>query len=402
MRDRLLELVERADLALGSSADVVDDRALRPFIDSVTAVRTRLAYPEEFLVVAFAGGTGSGKSSLFNSLAGAELVDVGGIRPTTSHPAAGIPKSAGDALDGYLDRLDVAERHVHDSHGLCLLDLPDTDSIEMEHRQRVDEMLPLVDVVVWVTDPEKYRDARLHNDYLKPMADYSEQLVFVLNQIDRLPPTKVGDVCADLAAALEADGLGEKSVLPVAASPPGGPPIGIDLLLEELESKREARSVLYGKLLTDLALVCRRLGDETGRSLDFDARAKDALRSAAESLVNGEAPAAIAALTSFLDSIEAETGPLISRRIGKIAATAADHVERIRRQIADSKPAPRPRWFRRRRPKDDSSDLDQARALISEAVIRPARAEMARRAVAIASIAELSLEVDKVLGEASR
>jgi hypothetical protein len=402
MRDRLLELVERADLALGSAADVVDDRVIRPLIDSVTAVRTRLAYPEEVLVVALAGGTGSGKSSLLNSLTGAELVDVGGIRPTTSHPAAGIPKSAGDALDGYLDRLDIAERHVHEIQGLCLIDLPDTDSIELEHRHRVDEMLPLVDVVVWVTDPEKYRDARLHNDYLKPMAGYSEQLVFVLNQIDRLPPANVGDVCVDLAAALEADGLGEKTVLPVAAFPPGGPPIGIDRLHEELESKREARSALYGKLLTDLAVTCRRLGDETGRSLDFDARAEAAVRSAAESLVNGEAPAAVVELTGFLDSIAAETGTLISGRIGKIAATAADHVERIRRQIADSRPAPRRRWLRRIGPEDDASALDQARALISEAVIRPARAEMARRALAIASIAELSLEVDKVLGEASR
>jgi hypothetical protein len=47
MRDRLVDLLEKADLALGSAAGVVDDEELAPLIDSVRAVRTRLAYPED-------------------------------------------------------------------------------------------------------------------------------------------------------------------------------------------------------------------------------------------------------------------------------------------------------------------------------------------------------------------
>ena len=398
MRERLLALLEKADLALGSSRDVLEEETLRPLIEAVTAVRIRLSYPEEVLVVALAGGTGSGKSSLFNSLAGEELVDVGGIRPTTSHPAAAVPASAGTSFDGYLDRLRIGERHVHEHGGVCLIDLPDTDSVAIAHRHRVDEMLPLVDVVIWVTDPEKYRDARLHHGYLKPMSDYSEQFVFVLNQVDRLPPTKVGEVCHDLSAALQEDGLGETTVIPIAASPPAGPPIGMDKLSEALESKREGRATLYGKLLTDLSMTGRALEDEAGTGLDFDARAEDAVMDAAESLRRGQAPAAVATLTDFLDSIGVESGSLTAAKVEQLAANVAAHVERIRSQIAESTPPERRRWFRRRRSEDHVPDLGHTRALLSESVIRPARAVMARRALAIASVAELSLEVERLRG----
>ncbi|HEY7824959.1 MAG TPA: hypothetical protein VIG24_19120, partial [Acidimicrobiia bacterium] len=134
MRDRLIGLLEKADLALGSAAGVIEDRTLEPLIESVRAVRTRLSYPEDVLVAALAGGTGSGKSSLFNALCEADLVDVGGVRPTTSRPAAAVPVSVGAGMDGYLDRLGVEERHTHLGARICLLDLPDTDSVEVEHR----------------------------------------------------------------------------------------------------------------------------------------------------------------------------------------------------------------------------------------------------------------------------
>ena len=143
MRERLTVLLEKADLALGSASGVIADDTLAPLIDSVRGVRTRLAYPEDVLVVALAGGTGSGKSSLFNAICEEELVDVGGVRPTTSKPAAAVPAGVGSSMDGYLDQLGIVTRHTHDGAKLCLLDLPDTDSVELEHRYRVDALLPV-------------------------------------------------------------------------------------------------------------------------------------------------------------------------------------------------------------------------------------------------------------------
>jgi hypothetical protein len=402
MRDDLLGLLEKADLALASSHGVIEEEALAPLIAAVNDVRTRLAHPEEILVVALAGGTGSGKSSLFNAFAGVELVDTGGIRPTTSHPAAAVPADAADSLTGYLDRLGIEERHTYDTRGVCLIDLPDTDSVELEHRHRVDSMLPLVDVVVWVTDPEKYRDARFHNDYLKPMSQYAAQFIFVMNQVDRLTPARADAVCNDLVTALDADGLDGVAVIPMAAAPPSGPPIGMDRLSSALQAKRESRAGLYGKLLTDLATTSTALEDQAGSGLDFDARAEQAVSAAAEFLATDDSPAAVATLAGFLDSLAVEVRAGIADRINHLAADVASHVDRIERDLAQSRTPERKSWFRRRQGDHERPDIGQARALLSEAVIRPARAVLARRALAIASIAELALDVQSLRRERPR
>jgi GTP-binding protein EngB required for normal cell division len=394
MRDDLLGLLEKAELGVASCQGVIDDESLAPLALAVSAVRTRLAYPEEVLVVALAGGTGSGKSSLLNALAGEELVDVGGVRPTTSSPTAVVPTGSEGSLDGYLDRLDVADRHVHRGSGLCLIDLPDMDSVELNHRHRVDAMLPLVDVVVWVTDPEKYRDARLHRDYLRPMAAYSDQFLFVMNQVDRLTAAQAEEVCHDLAIALEADGMGRVEVIPTAALPRSGPPTGIDRLRDALEAKRSGRSGLHAKLLTDLATTSEALAAEVGPVVDFDDRADIAVMAGAEALSAGDPSGAVVALTGFLDSLAGEAGAATQPELEQLSADVASHVDRVEAELAESRPPERRRWFRGRQRGETPSDSDRARALLSEAVIRPARVVFARRALALASIAELAVEVE--------
>lgn len=389
MRDRLTGLLEKADLAIASCTGVMSDDELDPLIETVRAVRTRLAYPEDVLVVALAGGTGSGKSSLFNVLAGADLVDVGGVRPTTSEPEAAVAQSDSQALAGYLDRLGIDQRHTAELTGLCLLDLPDTDSVEPDHRYRVDELLPLVDLVVWVADPEKYRDARLHNEYLRPLAAYSQQFLFVLNQVDRLTESQAADVVSDLRRALAEDGIVDAAVVVTAAAPPAGPPYGTDDLLTALEQKREMGRVLFEKLLTDLAGTAARLGQGAGSSTGFDDRASRALRAATTALIDGDVPRATDALTEFVDRLAAEVGGATGEKIERLAGDVSQHVQRIADQSAPQ--APRG-WFGRRG-QAPTRDPEQVRSLLNEAVIRPLRAVLAKRALAQASIAELAVEV---------
>lgn len=396
MRDELTELLEWADLALASCTGVIEDRVLDPLIEAVRAVRTRLAYPDEVMVVALAGGTGSGKSSLFNALAGAELVDVGGMRPTTSHAAAAIPSSAGESVEGYLDRLGIGERHVYEGMGLCLLDLPDTDSVETEHRHRADVLLPLVDVVLWVTDPEKYRDARLHEEYLAPMGRYSEQLIVVLNQIDRLDATDLDDVLVDLETALDEDLLEDVVVVPIATAPPSGPPIGIDELRSLVEEKRANRHNLYSKLLTDLEETSGSLSAEAGSGLDFDARADVVLAQAVSALTEDRTGEAGDILTEFLDALADDAGGPTGEKLMSIAADIPAHMLRIEKRLPPARPGRRRGFLRRRHPgPDDAPDrVSLARMSLSEAAIRPARAVLARRALAVASVAEFAVEVE--------
>ncbi|WP_405742086.1 50S ribosome-binding GTPase [Streptomyces sp. NBC_01525] len=165
-------------------------------------------------VVAIAGATGSGKSSLFNALAGAPRSRAGAQRPTTGEPVACVWTGGSPGADGLLHRLGVPPHRRHTPardatglDGLVLLDLPDHDSAQTGHREQVDRLLGLVDAVIWVVDPEKYADAVLHERYLRPLAGYAEVTFVVLNQIDRLPGDAADQVVDDLRRLLDDDGM---------------------------------------------------------------------------------------------------------------------------------------------------------------------------------------------------
>ena len=63
-------------------------------------------------------------------------------------------------------------------------------------------MLEFVDVFVWVTDPQKYADARLHDDYVSAMRHYDAVTLVVLNQADRLDPGQLDQCAGDLRRLL--------------------------------------------------------------------------------------------------------------------------------------------------------------------------------------------------------
>ena len=73
----------------------------------------------------------------------------------------GVPTGSRFTRESALDGDDEASLR-----GLVLLDLPDFDSIEEAHRLEVDRLLRLVDLVVWVLDPQKYADRVVHEQYL--------------------------------------------------------------------------------------------------------------------------------------------------------------------------------------------------------------------------------------------
>lgn len=400
MRDLLPGLLERADLALASCHRVLEASALVPLTASVAAVRARLSYPDDVAVIALAGGTGSGKSSLFNVYIGEEASDVGGMRPTTGAPLAAVPAGRADSMAGYLDAIGIDDRVTYPGKEICLIDLPDTDSVELDHRHQVDSLLGVVDLVIWVVDPEKYRDARLHQDYLQPMAPYSSQFLFVLNQIDRLRAEEQHAVEADLEAALVDDGITEPMLVAMAANPPAGPPMGLDALRSAIAVRLEPGSFVYDKLLTDLEATAGALADATGGGLDFDRRAAEAVEEAVDHLMAGEETAAGGRLVDLLDSIASESAGPTGGRIRALAVDVPRHIARIAPQV---RPARQAVWWRRLRGGEDPADLSsRARSLVEEAVIRPARSLLARRAVAVASVAELSLEVSRLRAATGR
>jgi len=186
----------------------------------------RLRLSANHTVVALAGGTGSGKSTLFNALSGASFSPPGVTRPTTRHVHACVWGMQGAAP--LLDWLGVQRRHrfararALDSgeaalNGLLLLDLPDHDSVVTASMAAVDRLSKLADMLVWVLDPQKYADAAVHNRYLIPLAGHASVFTVVLNQIDLLPEDQVKDCEQDLRRLLDAEGLHDTPVLALSA-----------------------------------------------------------------------------------------------------------------------------------------------------------------------------------------
>jgi GTP-binding protein EngB required for normal cell division len=188
----------------------------------------RLKLSRDHTVVALAGATGGGKSSIFNALAQMALSPVGVRRPTTGITRACVWGSA-DGAGKLLDWIGVVPRHrfVRESpldaddeaslRGLVLLDLPDFDSVERSHRLEVDRLLGLVDLVVWVVDPQKYADRVVHTRYLREFHRHKDVTVVVLNHADRLPSAALPRVLDDLRRLLDDDGLGGVPVLATSA-----------------------------------------------------------------------------------------------------------------------------------------------------------------------------------------
>ncbi|RBY83253.1 GTPase [Blastococcus sp. TF02A-30] len=218
--------------ALREAVELAEDRLEVPEVGRARALLAKAGAREalgDATVVALAGATGSGKSTLFNALSGAEVSTPGVRRPTTGVAHASVWGAADDGADRLLDWLEVPRRHrVADSDraldGLVLLDLPDHDSVRLEHRLEVDRLVELVDVLVWVLDPQKYADAAVHSRYLVPLAGHAGVLVVVLNQVDRLDEPAAQACLSDLRRLLDEEGLASTPVVATSARTGAGLP----------------------------------------------------------------------------------------------------------------------------------------------------------------------------------
>jgi GTP-binding protein EngB required for normal cell division len=232
----------------------------------------RLRMSASHTVVALAGGTGSGKSSLFNALSGANFSPAGVMRPTTKHTHACVWGVEGAAP--LLDWLGVQRRHRYarasaldegeaSLTGLLLLDLPDHDSVVTGSAALVDRLVKLADMLVWVLDPLKYADASVHQRYLVPLAGHASVISVVLNQADTLTPEQVKDCEADLRRLLDAEGLTETSVL-VTSALTG---VGLDDLRRLLADAVAIRRAATDRITADIDALLDRFEVYAGDSV---------------------------------------------------------------------------------------------------------------------------------------
>jgi len=356
--DALRELV-------GLSRTRLDSRTLAEAGRVLDEAAARRRLSGQHTVVAIAGATGSGKSQLFNTLAGVPISETGVRRPTTAAP---IACSWSDGAASLIERLGIPPRLRRrplqsaeaeaQLRGLVLVDLPDHDSAAVQHREHVDRILALVDAVIWVVDPEKYADAVLHERYLRPMAGHAEVMFIVLNQTDRLPGEATEQVLDDLRRLLDEDGIalgeyGEPGATVLALSALTGD--GVGELREALGQFVAERGAPARRISADVDAAAvglwpvyatrRRTGLSEEARDEFAARLADAVGATAA----GEAAerawlrnANRACGTPWLrlwrwyqDRYEPATGRLPLRAQADEEATARQRVEQAVRTLAD-------------------------------------------------------------------
>ena len=253
--------LDALDQFISAAEGRVDPARLDAARELSTRAGQRLRLSADHTVVALAGATGSGKSSLFNAVTGLELSAVGFRRPTTgtAHACIWGPEGAGELLDwlGIPRRHQVVRESVLDGdeqaalRGLVLLDLPDHDSTNLSHRLEVDRLVGAVDLLVWVLDPQKYADAAIHDRYLSTFAGHAAVTVVVLNQADRLEPSALKECLTDVRRLLASDGLVGTRVLATSATTGAG----LDDLREILAETVVARRAAIRRLGADLDVV---------------------------------------------------------------------------------------------------------------------------------------------------
>jgi energy-coupling factor transporter ATP-binding protein EcfA2 len=173
------------------------------------------------VLVALVGSTGAGKSTLMNSLVGAQVSNTGTRRPTTNSPVLAchpndlrwfaenvflptLPRvrQKGLAMPGR-DGLLVLAESAGMPEGVALLDTPDIDSVVQAHREFAHQFLDASDLWLFMTSASRYADAAVW-ELLQEAKDRAASLAIVLS---RVAPASARQLSSHFDAMLAANGL---------------------------------------------------------------------------------------------------------------------------------------------------------------------------------------------------
>ncbi|MCU0722990.1 MAG: GTPase domain-containing protein, partial [Planctomycetes bacterium] len=263
------------------------------------------------LLVLFLGGTGAGKSTLINAVAGKNVAEVSDVRPCTR--AVTFYTHEGNDLAPLRSAIaggDVLATHADEGlRRKILVDPPDFDSTVLENREALFRILAVSDLVVVLADREKYRNETLYR-VLAPHQG-RKRFLFVLNKTDALWDPRIRD---DFRASLLAAGFGDPEILALSAlaalrgdaGAAGDFPRLQAILREEIDRIR-IREIKESNVLGLLGHVVDAIGSSlprgAGAALEAWSRAGAEASRALAAVVRDEASAALFGDSSLPDAI---------------------------------------------------------------------------------------------------
>ena len=342
----------------GSRGDA--QRALRRLQD---VVLPRLEDADAPVLVVVGGSTGSGKSTLVNSLLGRNVSRAGAVRPTTRRPVLicspqqrdwfmsdrvlpRLAKSEGSGGDS-LDAITIAvEETLWPTVGI--VDAPDIDSVEDGNRRLASELLDGADLWVFETTAARYADAVAWK-HLEEAGSRGLRVAIVLN---RVPVGAAEEVREDLASLARQRGLGEVMIVTVEEQPltdgrlPAAAISPIGAYLESIGRDAQERAAivrrsLSGAVSSSLQETAHALEAARERNREFEAASEDvrqlissyareASSSSSDDVLRGEVSARIAEVLGSWDmtkTVSRVFSGLSSRLMGAIRGQAAPDVQ---------------------------------------------------------------------------
>jgi hypothetical protein len=290
-------------------------------------VRAQLLGPSQpVLAVVLAGGTGVGKSTLINALAGQVIAEASEIRPTTRHiqvyhhrddTLGALPAElAGDATFVGHDRPELRLK--------VIIDAPDLDSFVVRHRATTKALLKRAGLVLYVFSPERYLEERTWS-VLRAETEFSA-CAAVLNKVDRAgSDDELGQITDDLRTRFASLGLAEIRIFRVSARahvpvdggalPALAPPVDDMTALRAFIERELQASEIARMLREQRLLVVSHLKGEVDRVAPEAIGVRlDEVAVAASDRADVAATRLAGSLAEPLAAVEAELAPLVTLR----------------------------------------------------------------------------------------
>src|SRR5829696_4138284 len=291
----LAAALRAADLPLAVPGRDEAAAAARELVDQVEDyLLPRLDRMDAPLLMVVGGSTGAGKSTLVNSLAGADVSPSGVLRPTTRSPVLvchpdDVGWFEGDRVLGGMSRTRGASSTPGSLQlvptealpvGLALLDSPDIDSVVEANRALSRQLLAAADAWLFVTTAARYADA-VPWELLQAARDRGTAVSLVL---DRVPPEAVPEVAGHLRSMIAERGLEDARLLVVeearleAGRLPAQTLAPVREWLDELAADGQARAGLVRRTLTGALDSLPRRAELVTTALTEQAETAKALR----------------------------------------------------------------------------------------------------------------------------